>query len=257
MDIFYQNVNRIRSKLQNVYLNVLSNNYDIVCITETNLIDSISDSEIFDLRYNVFRRDRCSSANTKKDGGGVALAIKKDYIATRLRSWETDLEDIWISIPNPDGKGKINILLCYIPPYITIDSLSQYYKHCQNLILESDDTDEFLCIGDFNTPNIQWSESPTLSHLIPSSETDKRSVLLLDTMTLCGLNQFNGIPNENNRQLDLVLSTLNNVVVNECPPLSRLDRHHPAIILSLETSLKIMKSRLCKRLNFRKTNFDV
>lgn len=68
MLIFYQNVNRIRSKISELYINVLNSNYDIICLTETNLNDSIFDSECFDDRYSVFRRDRSGTGCTKREG---------------------------------------------------------------------------------------------------------------------------------------------------------------------------------------------
>lgn len=58
MDIYYQNVNRIRSKTHEVYTNVLNSEYDVICLTETNLNSSVFDNEILDSRYNIFRRDR-------------------------------------------------------------------------------------------------------------------------------------------------------------------------------------------------------
>lgn len=77
MLIFYQNVNRIRSKTVDIFLNVLNSSYDIICLTETNLNDSIYDGELFDTRYNVVRRDRHESSSRKSEGGGVLIAIKK------------------------------------------------------------------------------------------------------------------------------------------------------------------------------------
>jgi exonuclease III len=38
--IFYQNVGRVRSKINDIYLNVLNNDYDIICLTETNFDDT-------------------------------------------------------------------------------------------------------------------------------------------------------------------------------------------------------------------------
>lgn len=54
MIIFYQNVNRIRSKLNEFYLSVLNCSYDIICLTETNFNDSVLDTEYIDHRYIVF-----------------------------------------------------------------------------------------------------------------------------------------------------------------------------------------------------------
>ncbi|CAF4761859.1 unnamed protein product [Pieris macdunnoughi] len=50
LNIFYQNVRGLRTKTSTFYRNVCVNNYDIICITETWLLEGISDSELFDNR---------------------------------------------------------------------------------------------------------------------------------------------------------------------------------------------------------------
>lgn len=77
MDIFYQNINRKRSKIYEIYSNILLNNFDMICLSETNFNNTVFDNEIFDNRYNIFRRDRFSTKICKIEGGGVAVALKK------------------------------------------------------------------------------------------------------------------------------------------------------------------------------------
>jgi hypothetical protein len=260
MNILYQNVNRIRSKLNELYLTILNCNYDIICLTETNFNVSVSDCEIFDYRYNVFRRDRCSSSNRKKEGGGVVIAIKRSYDVIRQSTWESDLEDIWITIkPTSKIHPKLNICLSYIPSYTPTESLTYFFKKCNSIVLNAGDGQEFLCIGDYNLPNIQWTPHLNSSYFIPSAVSDNKSNLLLETMTLCGFFQFNGVGNKNNRQLDLVLCTLDDLSVLECVPLSNLDQHHPALEIKLrlgmfKSSPKTLKTNKC--LNYFKSNFD-
>lgn len=253
MEILYQNVNRIRSKTTETYLSILNFNYDIICFTETNFNESVSDSEVFDSRYNVFRGDRHSSSNLKHEGGGVVIAIKKTYNVTRQTSWETELEDLWITImlkPN----YKLNLCLSYLPPYASVENLKKYYENLQNVILKSNDEAEFLCIGDYNTPNVSWVPASNFSSLTPSPPVDRKSHLLIETISVCGLSQYNHISNKNNRLLDLVLSTTDAIVVNEGCPLSRMDSHHPALLIkvNLLTSQKVTSNKPFKRLNFKK-----
>lgn len=57
LNIFYQNLGRARSKLKDIYINILNNDYDIICMTESNFDSSVFDGESIDCRYSVYRRD--------------------------------------------------------------------------------------------------------------------------------------------------------------------------------------------------------
>lgn len=80
--IFYQNIRGMKSKTHEIYNSIVSNSYDIICICETWLDDSILSSEIFDSRYQVIRRDRnktfCKEYN-KSHGGGVLIAVLRTF----------------------------------------------------------------------------------------------------------------------------------------------------------------------------------
>ena len=96
--IYYQNVRGLRTKTRDCYLNILRNNYDIICFTETWLLESINSNEIVDERYIVFRNDRYSESTTSKLGGGVLIAIKDKYIVHQLNEMSDEIEDLWIKI---------------------------------------------------------------------------------------------------------------------------------------------------------------
>ena len=66
--LFYTNPRSIVNKFQSV---VYSKSYDIICLTETWLSDTIPvyDSEIFAYNYTIFRKDQQSR------GGGVLVAV--------------------------------------------------------------------------------------------------------------------------------------------------------------------------------------
>ena len=65
----------LRTKTHDFYCSLLQEDYDIIALTETWLVNEINNSEIFDKRYDVIRKDR---DNKKKRGGGVLLALKKN-----------------------------------------------------------------------------------------------------------------------------------------------------------------------------------
>lgn len=138
MFIFYQNVNRIRTKLKDVYLSILNSNYDIICLTETNFNQSVLNGEVFDDRYQVFRRDRSESGSRKVEGGGIAIAIKKCYTVARQANWESSIEDFWLTlIPTDDCLRVINVYLCYLPPIgiISTAEVEAFYDNLQNIII--------------------------------------------------------------------------------------------------------------------------
>lgn len=259
MFVYYQNVNRIRSKTNAFYLNVLNSDFDIIALTETNLNFDISDSELFDDRFIVFRRDRSSTYSSKKDGGGVLIAVNKRCNVTRQTSWESDAEDVWISIiPTCDNEPLLNICCCYIPPDISLAERAKFYDHIQNIILNLKGLNDFLFLGDFNTPNILWEKSPVFNSLIPCNPRGSDSDLLLEFMSICNLNQFNFISNINKRHLDLIFSNLMSLPVHSCEALSKVDPHHPPLFVEVISSCQIrsIKPNMCRRLNFSKCDYS-
>lgn len=257
MKIFYQNVNRIKTKTTDLYLSSLNFDYDIICITETNLNSGFFDNELLDLRYNVFRRDRETSCINKKEGGGVLIAIKKTYVAVRMLTWESSVEDLWINIkPNDYVTSNIYICVCYLPPDLPIKDQNVFYSNCQNILSNITSNSLNLIVGDFNVPGISWVRSG--STMIPNKSNDAKSLLLLNTLALCELSQFNHIPNKNGKLLDLILCNTSDLVVTEAQPLSRVDHHHPPLCLSLERTRQkaFLKKNLSNIYNFNKCNYD-
>lgn len=260
MLIYYQNVNRIRSKTKDFFLSVLNSDYDVICLTETNLNCSVFDGELFDSRYNIVRRDRYESASHKSEGGGVLIALKKTFSFIRQISWDSEVEDLWISIlPDFTSSKVINICLCYLPPDLPFEDINKFYNNLQNIVIRLRDTEEILCIGDFNTPDIQWIKSPNSNMMIASEPSGCKANILRETLDLCNLNQFNNIPNSNGRFLDLVLFSANNIQVYGAEALSREDRHHPPIVAGIDfkkSNFFTFKGKNQKRLNFFKSDFS-
>jgi hypothetical protein len=81
----------------------------------------------------------------------------------------------------------------------------------------------------------------------------------MDTMDACNLLQFNPIPNNNNRFLDIVISTLpaNSIRVETVDPICRLDQHHLAYQIDIIRVLKDnhIKPNKRKRFNFNKCDY--
>ena len=78
LSIYYHNASGIRSKSREMYLSVLENEYDVICITETWLTGSHNSAEYFPPDYYVFRRDRYTVLESTARGGGVLIAVSKN-----------------------------------------------------------------------------------------------------------------------------------------------------------------------------------
>ncbi|GBM79976.1 hypothetical protein AVEN_47448-1 [Araneus ventricosus] len=69
-----ENVRGLRTKTVEFYSSV---EYEVICVTGSWLCEDINSWHLFAKRYLVYRKDRGSSANSSRRGGGVLVAIKK------------------------------------------------------------------------------------------------------------------------------------------------------------------------------------
>lgn len=246
--IYYQNCRGLRTKLNTLYMNILSECYDIIILTETWLIPAISDNEFIDGRYNVFRSDRNRLATNKQDGGGTLVAVRRQISATRINLSEPPYNSACFMPPNVDYVAiqltsyvhNENHLICgiYLPPAlgssVYMDLLSGLQFVCtENLV------DNFLIAGDFNIPTIDWCLTKGSSALTPSpSNNSEINRIFLDFISMTNCLQFNYAKNCNNSTLDLFLSNMANC---ECaPPVSPLvpvDKLHPPMCIDFNINL--------------------
>ena len=113
VQLYYQNVRGLRTKLCAFQTATAANQFDIVCITESRLHSSIRDSEVINSTYNIYRKDRISQASEQMSGG-IFIACKR-YLHTEPSSIaNNDLEQIFIRVK---GASRDIIIGCvYIPP---------------------------------------------------------------------------------------------------------------------------------------------
>ena len=262
LSIFYQNIRGTKSKTDDIRNSVLGNNYDLICLSETWLNDDIHSSELFDDRYCVYRRDRCSRFKErfgKGYGGGVLVAVRKDIIVETRPGWHTSVEDIWLCLKFK--KFFLNICLVYLPSYIPEDLFCTFIDNTESILLQTNITHSTLLLGDFNLPNISWSNNNSFS--FDSSGGDSKYRHFCDFVTRNNLLQCNNLINHNGKILDLVLlnslnGNIGGVSVDGAPPLSRPDAHHPPFEFTLHyTNNTTLKENISEmKYQFRKTNFD-
>ena len=235
---FYQNIRRVRTKTNRIRNEILSNNYDVICLTETWLNSNIFSEELFDDRYVVYRRDRETTMSSSKEGGGVLAAVSKKLISSRKMMCESDYEDLWLVI-KPNNYSKFFMYLCivYIPPSLPINDFNIQVSQMQNVYLKHVNAQtQFIAIGDFNLPEIQWASdlafnSETLS---PTNYPTKKARHLLDMFSICNFHQYNCLANNHGNILDLVLSDRKNLKIYPTVGLSSADHHHPPFEIDMK-----------------------
>jgi len=253
LSVYYQNVNGLRQKLNELFVSASDNQYDLIFLTETNLSDNIHDFELFSGGYNIYRRDRESTTSQKASGGGCLVAVRDNLNSTLIQDACSDAEDLYVII-----HGARNLLLCcvYLPPRDT-NAAELFYSNLKKVV------DNYvncivLVIGDFNQPSVQWQIS-SHGYFVPTNY-NRDAVNLINTLFYCNLQQYNMIKNENDRILDLVLCNECLVeCVHQCTsPLVRVDKHHPPLELTLNVFfVKSIKDVDVYDYNFGKANYNI
>ena len=210
----------------------LSCNYDAILLTKTWLHDGIFDTELFDSRYTVFRRDRNYDALDCQRGGGVLIAISLPTQASVIPTPAVNsFEDIWIEL----RVGEVGIVIgcAYVPPGSPLESYQSFCNTCESL-KNKFEHHKFLIFGDFNLPTIVWSMED--STLVPGGLQTPTAETVIDSMFFLELEQINPVINTLGRTLDLVFADeFDSRVVRQCDdPLLGLDLHHPALELHLD-----------------------
>jgi len=143
LNTFSTNPRSIVNRLHELQSVVYSKSYDIICLTETWLSDTIYDSEILPYNYTIFCKDRQSH------GGSVLVAVDNRIPCHQIDSPE-DLEAVCINLTLI---SPITVCVIYIPP----SSPDVHYGNLFTFLSSLQSTSEgLLILGDFNLPDIDW-----------------------------------------------------------------------------------------------------
>jgi hypothetical protein len=99
IEVYYQNVRGLNSKITDFRTSVSAAPFDIVALTETWLYNDVNNSELFGSDYVIFRHDRERTLNCSR-GGRVLLAVK-----TKFKSKFVD-----IKLPDADSPRPIDLV---------------------------------------------------------------------------------------------------------------------------------------------------
>ena len=141
------------NKLQKFQSFIYSKNFDLFCVTESWLHESIHDNEILPSDYTIYRNDR------GERGGGVLVAIK-NTVTSKLILKHNTVELLTIQV----NLSPCLLLVClYIPPNSSEIYQQEILRYIATL---PSGVNTILLLGDFNVPDIDWN---TLSARSPFS----------------------------------------------------------------------------------------
>ena len=149
------------SKLDEIFhILVLERKFDIICISETWLDDSISDDDIRIPDYELFRRDR------NHHGGGVMIYAHENLSPTRRPDLQhDDLENIWIECLLETK--RVLVSTCYRSPNASAGEVVKFIEGLQDSVNKViiEDPSVLLLLGDFNDKCTVWDSDHNDSEL--------------------------------------------------------------------------------------------
>ena len=265
LSIYFQNVRGLRTKTHSCLNNILSNNYDIIVMVETWLCEGIFDRELCDNRYDVFRLDRDLVATGKTTGGGIMICVRRELHAllhTNLTQFApTEILCIRISCSVLSTEVDLDLIVTYLrgdyscQPGDLIAFLSLIKYMFGN---HTDKFNNYIVMGDFNLPFIQWKDGlPLFINKNESSLARELASEIIDLLTFNGFTQYNEYKNISSGSiLDLVFSNFP-LQLSTCNyPISKVDSFHPPLCIDASdlVTLPLRNVNNIKRL-FRKGDY--
>ena len=120
---------------------ILSSEFDIFCLNETRLANSVADLEVSIPNYSLFRKDR------SRVGGGVAIYVKSNIDCTVISELiNSDIEALWLQIKCPYTK-PFQICAVYRPPSSSIQYSQNFLLSVEKAISKGL---EIIMLGDIN-----------------------------------------------------------------------------------------------------------
>lgn len=256
----------MRTKSHSFLQNVLSNDFDVICITESWLNDNFHNSEYFDDRYELFRCDRDAAVSGHERGGGAMIAVRRSlcpWHRTDMRA-PPPADEVWVSLQlrasserlAARSQHSIHIICTYIVQGTTHESLlTSFYDRIIEFISDHPD-DLFIILGDFNVRFGVWSFNIENNSMELQASTDKLVCHTADFMNMSLLSQYNNQFNVNNRLLDLVFSNKSCQVSSCSSPLVPEDVHHKSLELIMSVNVvNSLKLPIIKKKQFHKADY--
>uniref|UniRef100_A0A8R1HR31 Reverse transcriptase domain-containing protein n=1 Tax=Caenorhabditis japonica TaxID=281687 RepID=A0A8R1HR31_CAEJA len=235
LKVGYANCCSVVNKIPLLELTVNTLLLDIVCLTETKLDNSITDSILsLNNSFSVIRKDR------DRHGGGVAVLISKllNFSIIKIPDSFGSLEVVGVDVLLKSG--RLRVLSVYHPNHnLSYDSLLDCLKDLISV------RGNCIIFGDFNAPHVDWANLKA---------SDPKCRKLLSFSIKCGLKQHVMSPTRLNPDNVLDLCFTNTDIVNEITVGDLFSDHrfvHVSLSRQRKNSQKVSTVKC-----FRKGSFD-
>ena len=232
-----------------------SDSVPYVCILESWLKRHITDAQIAIPNYEIIRQDR-----KVRSGGGVLLYVHNSLPGSDVSTYD---DDVCGAVVCYIKSINTKVAAVYRPPDTDIHRFENLLKFLHNK-LNAGDPDkftEFVIMGDFNLPGINWSSSQSY---IKQRASSNSNTLLLEFMENNLLSQYVKQPTRQRNILDLFLTNNPNLVLQTTSEKTNLSDHN---IVTIHTTYNLMSHTKCKKplfenqsfrdLNLQKANFEL
>lgn len=259
MNLYYQNVRGLRTKSKAFYLATAAHDFDIIALTESWLTPAQLTSEYFDSDYIVYRCDRSASTSECGRGGGVLIAISRQYGSGQLFLPGADNVE-YVCVKLKLLHHTIYIYCLYVSPSLTrAQRFATFKTHIEAInAINMSPADIIYVLGDFNLPSINWVTDYESNIFLPSNVTSDIELLVIDSLMAMGLTQMNGVTNQNDRILDLIFTneTSNATIIPSRTPLTKIDGFHPPleILIDFFDFITPAPDPSSRAFNFKKAN---
>lgn len=230
ISVFYQNVRGLRSKVNSFNLSVKCCDFDLIVLTETWLVPSVLDTELFGNDFAVYRVDRSSLNSVNSRGGGVLIAVRSSFSSERISVPNTEMNEM-VFVRFRSNSRCYYVCSLYIPPGAGSSVYATYADSLRRFLECIGQDDEILILGDFNFRSVNWIADVDNPFVLLPIDVSSGDANLLDSLSSYGLFQLNNIFNEHRRLLDLFFcSRVDDVsLIASEVPLVPVDLHHPPI----------------------------
>ena len=151
LNIGHLNINGIRSKIDFLRIFLRQHKFDILCLNETKVDSTVSDSAISVPGYKIFRQDRTCH------GGGVMI-LAAEHLTTKKLSHisKKSNETLWLEVKRKKSKS-VYVCAVYRPPVKgqNLDVVERYKSFLMSCIDKLPKNSEVFILGDFNCNMLQ------------------------------------------------------------------------------------------------------
>ena len=232
--MYQANARSLRNKFLELVSLVNSQDFDIVCITESWVSEKFNNDLL--IEYDIEGYKKFLYQRDTRQGGGVILYVREDLTIRNVHNIKEDrnVESVWLDLKT-ERNIWVRLGLFYRSPCCPNGNDINYLKALNKKYVEeiyrgfnSIDSKIVLLLGDFNYPDIDWD----LYHA-----NDDLSLEFLDCVQENFLEQVVNVQTRGKNCLDLVLTNCSTIVSNMevLAPLGNSDHNSLAFSLDIKT----------------------